>query len=356
MKILHTADLHLTEETSERWEALDELVGLAGEHRVSALVIAGDLFDEHVEAEMLRSRLRTVLGSGDFQTVILPGNHDHRAYRSGLYFGENVTVLNSWEEPVRVDRTHIWGLPYERLSGEHLVRRLQEMASRMDPSENNILLYHGELLDAYFSRQDLGDEGDRRYMPTRLSYFEPLPLEYVLAGHFHSRHTSWQLPGGGLFIYPGSPVAITRKETGRRMVNLVSPDQPAIEIPLNSFHYEELSLCLDPFFSGDPLSELELKLLDVHPAAKIFLTVEGLFNSSTTGMTEGEMAEMIRRQLQGRCAGEPLLDFYDVRHVLEDDLFKQFSAALAREDCPPKLKEKVIEMVVRAFRVVKACS
>ncbi len=85
MKILHTADLHLTEEASERWDALQEIVNLARQEKAAILVIAGDLFDQDVAAQTLRNKLRTMISSDQFQTIILPGNHDHKAYRSGLY-------------------------------------------------------------------------------------------------------------------------------------------------------------------------------------------------------------------------------------------------------------------------------
>ncbi len=353
MKILHTADLHLTEAASERWDAFIELVNIARKHQVSALVIAGDLFDQDVAAETMRARFRAIIGSSKFQTIILPGNHDHKAYRSGLYFGENVSVINTWEEPVRIGELAVWGLPFERISKDQLVSRLRDMASHMQAEENNVLLFHGELLDAYFSRQDLGDEGDLRYMPAKISYFESLPLQYVLAGHFHSRYASWQIPGGGLFIYPGSPVSVTRRETGRRMANLISAAEAPVEIALDSFHYEELVVSLDPFATKDPLPELDQKLDRLHPAAKVLLTVEGLFNGSALGINEEELAFQIKKKVEQICAGEPVLNFLDVRHVLEDDLFKKFIVRLDEMDYPPDLKEQAKELVVQAFRGVK---
>lgn len=356
MKILHTADLHLTEENSERWAALAELVRIARQNRVTALVIAGDLFDHNIEAEKMRSPLRAALGGSDFQTIILPGNHDHKAYASGLYFGENVAVINSWSEPVKLEGHVIWGLPYERLSGDRLVWRLRELGEMMNPADNNILLFHGELLDAYFSRHDLGDEGDQRYMPVKLSYFSSLPLQYVLAGHFHSRYAGWQLPGGGLFIYPGSPVAITRRETGRRVANLVTAGKAPQEIALNSLHYEELKITLDPFNPVDPLEIIDQKLKEISAEARVLLAVEGLFNGQALGISEVELAAAIREKAGARLAGEPLEGFFDVRHVLEDDLFDKFNSMLSEKDCPPEMKEQAKEMVIRAFQVVKACS
>jgi DNA repair protein SbcD/Mre11 len=356
VKILHTADLHLTETATERWSALDELVKTARSHQADALVIAGDLFDRNIEAENMRSQLRMALGGADFQTVILPGNHDHAAYRSGLYYGNNVTVINSWEEPVCLGEVVIWGLPYSRISGDRLAGILIEMGKRMDSEQNNILLFHGELLDAYFSRQDLGDEGDQRYMPARLSYFKTLPVSYILSGHFHSRYSSWKVPGGGLFIYPGSPVAVTRRETGQRAANLVTIGEEPEEIALNSYHYEELVISLDPFSSEDPLALLDQKLQAAHPGAKVILSIEGLYNGMAVGMDEKELAAAIREKAAGRLAGEPVENFYDVRHVLEDDLFRQFKARLATAGCPPELAGQINEMAIRAFRAVKSCS
>ncbi len=356
MKLLHTADLHLTETAAERWDALGELVEIARKHQVSALVIAGDLFDHNIEAEKLRARLRSELGGADFMTIILPGNHDYRSYRSGLYFGENVTVITNWEEPVYIDDAAIWGLPYERLSGGRMVSRLRDMAGRMNPDQANFLLFHGELLDAFFSREDLGDEGDLRYMPVRLSYFESLPLQYVLAGHFHSRYTSWQIPGGGLFIYSGSPVAVTRREAGRRAANLVAPGEDPVEIPLDTHYFEELVISLDPFNLEDPLSLLDNKMQELHRNAKVILTVRGLFNGSALGMDENELAAGIMERAGSRFAEEPALEFYDVQHILEDDLFKQFNEKLEQADYPRDQKEAVKKMAIRAFRVVKACS
>lgn len=356
MKILHTSDLHLTEESAERWSALEELVQLAIEKQVSILVIAGDLFDQESAAEILRSRLRKIISAGDFHTIILPGNHDYRAYRSGLYFGENVTVLNDWEKPYCHENNVFWGLPYEKLSGEHLINRLKQIGDRMNPKENNFLIYHGELLDAFYSRHDLGDEGDQRYMPAKLSYFESLPVKYILAGHFHSRCTSWQLSAGGLFIYSGSPVAVTRRETGLRVVNLIGEGEQPVEIPLRTYHFEDLQIMLDPFDPVDPLELIEEKLCDIDPEARLLLKVRGFINSAETGITESELAEKINEKVNGRSVVEAEFDFLDIQHIIGDDIYKRYSELLLEKDYSPEFRQNISMMVIRAFREVKLCS
>jgi len=356
MKILHTADLHLNEKNDRRWDAFGELVNLASREQVAALIIAGDLFDQDVAAENMRGRLRSVLGAGAFQTIIIPGNHDCRAFRSGLFFGENVFVISDWRKPVCLGDTAFWGLPHADISAGALAARLREMALLMDSARENILLFHGELLDTFFTPLDTGQEGTRRCMPARLSFFEPLPVSYVLAGHFHSRYAAWQIEKGGLFIYPGSPVAVTRRETGRRKANLIDADQAPREVNLDSFHYEKLTVTLDPFSQQDPLSDLDHELDRLHPGARILLTVEGLFDSSALYMSEAEMAAEIRQKTKQVGADEPVFNFVDVRHVLEDDLFKKFRAFLTETDLPPELKKEVEAMVIQAFRGVARCS
>lgn len=356
MKIVHTADLHLSEKGEERWAALEEIVNVVARENAELLVVAGDLFDQHVEAEKMRPRLREMLSGKGFQTVILPGNHDYRAYRDGLYFGDKVIVISGNNQPLRIGPATIWGLPYEKLAGEHLITRLGEISALMNPDEHNIMLYHGELLDAFFPRHELGDEGDHRYMPVRLSYFDSVPLKYILAGHFHSRFAVWPLAGGGKFIYSGSPVAVTRRETGRRAVNLLDLGGDHAEVLLDSFHYEELTIDLDPGRKENPLDYIESRIRQTHEAAKVILTVRGFFNGAALGMDENDLACGIRSIAGDRLACEPCEEYADVRLVLEDELFKKFSVKLELATATPEEKEKALEIALEALRMVTPCS
>lgn len=356
MKILHTADLHLNTANPERWEALEQLVALADRKQVELFLVAGDLFDRNIEAETLRDRLRATLSNSSMTAVILPGNHDYQSYRSGLYFGEKVYILKNWTEPFVFGDLSIWGLPFEKLEGDRLAGRLQEMGDLMDQQRRNILLFHGELLDAFYSTRDVGEEGSRRYMPVHLSSFSTLPVEYVLAGHFHSGYKGWEIGDERLFIYPGSPVSITSRETGRRMANLIVDNQRPSEIALDTFHYEDLTIELDPFCPENPLLNIKKSLQQMHPSARVLLAVRGLFDGSRLDLSESELAAGIKEVVGERLAEAALENFTDVRHVLEDDLFKAFLARLDREDYSGREKARIRELAIKAFRVVKACS
>jgi len=56
------------------------------------VTIAGDLFDSEEDAEALRPQLRKKFSNNNFDTIVIPGNHDIEAYRSNLDFGYNFRV------------------------------------------------------------------------------------------------------------------------------------------------------------------------------------------------------------------------------------------------------------------------
>lgn len=356
MKILHTADLHLCEGAAERWAALEKLADLAREKGAAVMAISGDLFDQHVDAALLRPRLRKIFRAGDFITVILPGNHDHSVYQGGLFFGEGVRVIRDWREPVEVDGVRFWGLPFEPLDSAALVLRLQNLAGLIPAEGTDILLYHGELLDAFYAREELGDEGNKRYMPARLDYFRILPVSCILAGHFHSRFAAWELSPGRFFVYPGSPVAVTRREIGPRKAHLWQEGASPEEIVLDTFHFVEMRLILDPFDreEADPVTVLRQRLAGLHPKARLLLSVQGFYDGQKSGYSEVELVDALKEAAGERLYGEPEFNFMDIRQVLEDPLFQAFHQKLTAADYPVEQKKQIRRAAIRAMMEVRA--
>ncbi len=325
MKILHTADIHLRGYQDERWEALHTLVDIGRENKVDILAICGDLFDKDIDAENLRPRIRELFSNTSFEVLIIPGNHDGDSYKSGMYFGEDVRILTALPfERIEYGDVRIVGLPFEPIQGEPVLSRIRALRETLRSDKKNILLCHGELLDAFFSRADFGDEGEGRYMPFKLSYFEGLNVDYVLAGHFHSKFDVWQFNNGGYFTYPGSPVSITRKETEQRRVNLLEVGAPPTEYLLDTFHFQEITVEFDPFRDEKPLEMVKKHFEKVHPKATVILTVKGYINSEQIKMAETEIVTRIREMTKGRCS-EERYDFRDISRILESDLFKGFT-------------------------------
>jgi exonuclease SbcD len=349
MKIIHTADIHLKEYGDERWEALQKLVALGKKEKVELFLISGDLFDRGSDAEALRPHIRALFSDTGFRICLIPGNHDKDSYAGGVYFGEDTHLLTDPNTPFEYKDVMIWGIPFAQTEREKILYQLHALARRLTPGKKQIVLFHGELLDAFFSRSDFGDEGDERYMPVRLAYFNDLQVDYVLAGHFHKRFDVRRLAQGGYFVYPGSPCSITKKETGQRRINLFELGKPPQERVLDTPHFAEIVIACDPFVDKNPLELIKERFQELPASARVLLTITGFINGEALGMTEEKFVEGIKKIVRDRCAEPPHYEFRDIRMILEDDLFKEFLAKLAQTDHAEEKKGKMREMAIRAM-------
>lgn len=349
MKILHTADVHLQAAEGPRWQALAELVNTARDREVDYLTIGGDLFDSDAEAEALRPRFRELFRNAPFQTLVIPGNHDARAYPPGFYFGEGVELLSNpdWHEN-RVDHPEavLIGVPFEELEARDFLARLRALGEALPDDRPRILLYHGELLDASFDRGAFGPEETGRYMPSRLAFFREAGFDYVLAGHFHSAFDVRTFGPGKYFIYPGSPAAVTRREIGQRMAALIAVGQEPRDIPLDTFHYQQIRVRLDAFLEEDPLAKVRSALDEAEPDARHLLEVSGTIRGS-----ESDLARALRELLDDG-GPEPEFLFRDVSRLVAHPVYDLFEAELDRleeEEQGYTDRERIREMVLRAM-------
>ncbi|MDI6734792.1 MAG: metallophosphoesterase [bacterium] len=349
MKILHTADIHLREYEDDRWRTLQKLIEIGKREEVEIFVVCGDLFDKGIDAEALRPKIREIFSNNGFKILLVPGNHDSESYKSGMYFGEDTIILTELNKPFEYKDLMIWGLPFESIEGEEILNKLHLFTNNLATDKRNILLYHGELLDAFFSRKDFGEEGEGRYMPVKLSYFKDLNVDYVLAGHFHSKFDVWKLENGRYFVYPGSPISITKREIGQRKVNIFEVGKPPEEYPLDTPHFEEAVIEFDPFKSNKPIEIVEKRFSNLHPEARVILTVKGFINGKYIGMNEKDLVEQIKKITAKKIAGEPCYEFKDIRMILEDDLFKNFVKKLEQSDYDEEKKKQLCDVTIKAM-------
>lgn len=348
MKILHTADLHLREYEDDRWKALQKLIEIGKQEKIEIFVISGDLFDKGVDAENLRPKIRELFSNNGFRIVLIPGNHDCDSYESGMYFGGDAHILSDLGSPFEYKDVRIWGMPFEPIEGERILVKLRSLANNLTADKKNILLLHGELLDAFFSRRDFGDEGEERYMPVKLSYFKDLNINYVLAGHFHSNFDVKRLENGGYFVYPGSPISISKREIGQRKVNIFEVGDPPKEYPVNTPYFEKVVIEFDPYRDEKPLDTVKTNFEDLRPEAKVILIVEGYVNSKEIGMSESDIVKRIKESTGGKCIEEHY-EFKDIQTILEDDLFKSFMEKLERTDYEEEKKKQMRDIAIKAM-------
>ncbi len=365
MRILHTSDIHLTTKGNphfgERWDSLEKIVKLSKELDIDVVVISGDLFDNSRAADVLRGEIREIFEASESKIIILPGNHDREAFSSGNFYGSNVVVLND-SSPVEVGGISFWGIPFFEASPAKVAVKIGELKGKVNHPEKSLLVIHGELLDISGGWDVYGDEGRGQYFPFKLSYFrgekrEGVGWKYILAGHFHSNFILKTVSGNrngevSYFVYPGSPVSVTEKETGRRKVSVFEFGKVPVEYPIDSFYYEEVTVRISPFDSLLPLERIEKSIDERHigSLSKLIVSVEGFYDREQVGMEEGELVSAIKKLLsRWRLAREPVVRVTNIEKLLRDEIYEAFEEKLIKEPIGEDERNVIRELMIKAM-------
>ncbi|TCN32802.1 exodeoxyribonuclease I subunit D [Kribbella orskensis] len=277
MKFLHTSDWHIGKSLKgrsrleEQEAVLKEIVALASEHEVDAVLIAGDLYDASApSADAQRILIKTLLGLADTgaQVIAMAGNHDSAgmidAYRplaghAGITLvgqprpaarGGVVTVTAaSTGETLNVAVLPFLSQRWAVRASEMLTQTPAEAAGNYDQQIRELVahLKTGFTSDAVnvvmahltVSGGVLG--GGERAAQTIFEYWVPAAAfgsepHYVALGHLHRRQS---LRAGCPVHYSGSPICVDfGEEDNSPVVVLVeaTPTTPArtTDLPLES--------------------------------------------------------------------------------------------------------------------------
>lgn len=344
MRILVTADIHLSADNPEREAAVADVVRIAEEEDVEYLLIAGDMFDAGVDVEAMKTRIRPLFSENDFQTYVIPGNHDANAFRKEDYFGDDIEVLSSSPfEQVDLGTVNLLAVPYVEEDFGELVDGLDDAR---DDERLNVLLLHGTLSTA--TGQVFGEES--RYLPFTAEQLLATGIEYVFAGHIHSSPTKRTFgPGNCVFAYPGSPVSITTKETNRRGVWVFDTDTETLQKrDVDSFHYVRETLDLSP-----GTAEVELERLASRLSAQQLEHATVLIEpSGFITLAEREFFDRLTEIAEDAGADSYEIDRSGVesaRAILDTRLYQDFESKLAEKENVDQ--QAVQNIVLRALSV-----
>jgi exonuclease SbcD len=277
VKFLHTADWHVgktlkgRDRLEEQRAVLGEIVRIAEEHQVDAVLIAGDLYDSVAPSAQAQQRVvQTLLRlqQGGTEVIAIAGNHDHAptfdAYRP-LMGVAGITLVGGARPPdkggvIRFrartsgEDVQLAVLPF--LTPRYAVKAAEIMINT--PSEN-VRAYDDQirrLVDALTS--DFGGDtvnlamshltcvgglfgGGERAAQSIFEYsvaasIFPVSAHYVALGHLHRRQS---LPAHCPVHYSGSPIAVDfGEQDNTSVVCLVeaTPSTPArvTDIPVTS--------------------------------------------------------------------------------------------------------------------------
>lgn len=221
LRILHAADLHLSEGEKEySLSVLAELLDLASREQADFLVFCGDLFDTFADAEKLRNDFRRLLGDvrRPFEFLFLPGNHE--AIRRGagelsrLDFGP-VTVLDKAPfDLVRRERDGM-GVEFFAIPHQDHYAGYGNWPVPAKAAPWRIALAHGVVAGMAYRGPD--SEGGGTALDPDL--FARFAVDYAALGHIHGRRH--QVNGRLTLAYPGSTRVWRKHESGPRGANLL---------------------------------------------------------------------------------------------------------------------------------------
>ena len=241
----------------------------------------------------------------------------------------------------------MWGFPFRDLKSQAIVQQLHQAAAVASPDRIHLLMLHGELLDMTGGLAAYGEEGRQSYFPVRLAYFRGLPWHYVLAGHFHSRFDVHEIDQGRYFVYPGSPVSVSKKEMGQRQAHLLEIGRPPQAVPLDTFHYQTLAFQLTPARQHDFLERVEAAIAGAHPQAYLIVKVSGYFDHEKLGLKEAALKEALEQRVAGR--GEVCFQAVDVQPFLQEGVAANFDRLLNAVEAPEAVKEQARDLFYRAM-------
>jgi exonuclease SbcD len=268
MRFLHTSDWHVGKALRNRSRddeyagALAEVLDIARQEQVDAVLVAGDVFDSAVpspEAERIVFEFLRELAGARIPAIIVGGNHDHPKRLNA--FGQilDLVGIHVRGEPLAADEGGVLELPnrdgsetaviavlpwvserrvrdFESLmkEGEHfadyaegVARMMAHLASSFRPGCINVLVSHVMLDGAIVGGEGAGERPlhvGQTYAvrPQRL----PSEAHYVALGHLHRPQEV--LSGRG--YYSGSLLQLDFGEVGQqKSVYLVdcAPNRPA---------------------------------------------------------------------------------------------------------------------------------
>ena len=246
MKFLHTADWHIgktlkgRDRLDEQYEVVRQIVGHAREHRVDAVLIAGDLYDSAAptaKAQQLVVRALLALRDTGAKVLAIAGNHDNAATFDAyepLMDAVDISIVGrvrpaenggvvSFDARSTGERVNVAVLPF--LSQRYAVKAAQLVASTpaemsrdydamvrevidalaasFTPDAVNVMMAHLTVVGGAFGGGERQAQSIFEYHVPAVAF--PADAHYVALGHLHRRQT---LPAPAPVVYSGAPFAV----------------------------------------------------------------------------------------------------------------------------------------------------
>ncbi|MCC5816566.1 MAG: metallophosphoesterase [Leptospira sp.] len=283
IRILHTSDLHFSgknpDELAYSTTVWKNILDLAKEQKVEAILISGDVFDTFTDLEKYRNQFIQETKNLDIPIYAIAGNHEYlrkspaeslASFGMGCihwYFQEDFALIEpnsgKWELAI---------LPYSEKYSEYQNWKI--------PSKGKfrILMAHGMIPEAVSYTGPSEEEGDHLLELNLLANFQ---ADYIALGHIHKK-TSLKLGTNHLY-YPGSPRVWRKGEDGFRTVNIIEIDNNKLlnvseQIVVKAGRYIEENLQILP---NGHLPDWSLEKIQASPYDYVHIVLSGFADSQS---------------------------------------------------------------------------
>ena len=203
MKIIHCADLHLDskmtanltkEKAKERkmeiLRSFSKMVEYARKNQITAILIAGDMFDTRNVSATARNMVRDVITANpEIDFLYLRGNHDNDNFLSKLdEMPDNLCLFSDKWTTYTYGNVTISGL---ELNEDNSLTAYNSLV--LDHGKYNIVTMHGQL--AEYKSKDKAET-------ISLDDLKNKNIDYLALGHVHGYRME-RLDGRGVYCYPG---------------------------------------------------------------------------------------------------------------------------------------------------------
>lgn len=244
MRFLHIGDIHIGKSIGgfdlieDQKYILDQILDIAGQEKVDAVLVAGDVYDKSVPGESavkLFDYFLCRLAEKRVRTFIISGNHDsdeRMNFGSSLFQASNIFISAKYEGRLcrqtmedAEGTVNIYLMPFVKASQVRHFFPDEEIAtyddavravlknSGIDPGERNLLVAH-QFVAGKTEEPRLG--GSESVSTQKVGLVEKIgwdcfeDFDYVALGHIHSP----QAVGRNEIRYAGSPLKYSRSEAG----------------------------------------------------------------------------------------------------------------------------------------------
>jgi DNA repair exonuclease len=318
MKFIHCADIHLDSPLRglERYEgapvdevrnatrrALEKLIDLALDERVSFVVIAGDLFDgdwRDFNTGLFFVKMMVRLNEAGIKVFLIRGNHDAESkLTKQLPLPANVHVLPANSAHTLVDDTLGIAVHGQSFAQSKVYDDLAAGYPRRVSGYFNLGILHTCLS---------GFEGHENYAPCRLDTLRGKGYDYWALGHVHKHQIVHQDPW---IIFPGNIQGRSIRETGSKGCELVTVTEGAVtteHVPLDVLRWELLQLDAAGIDDLDSLSDRFYHQLQIllgaaqGRALAVRLEVAGRSSAHSTITVKPETVKEQLRSLALECS------------------------------------------------------